>query len=65
MFLIIRTNQKTKKQQVLDKFPKLENAQNFLTKYAIVLKKNHPDCKYDETKPEIDFNNFKISLKKA
>ena len=65
MFLVIRTNQKTKHQQVLSKFPKLEDAQFFLQKYAIVLKKTHPGCKYDANKSEIRLNDFAISLKKA
>lgn len=65
MFLVIRTNQKTKHQQVLSKFPKLENAQFFLQKYATVLKKTHPGCKYDADKPEIKLNDFAIGLKKV
>lgn len=65
MFLVIRTNQKTKHQQVLSKFPKLEDAQFFLQKYATVLKKTHPGCKYDANKPEIKLNDFAIGLKKA
>lgn len=65
MFLVIRTNQKTKHQQVLSKFPKLENAQFFLQKYAIVLKKTHPGCKYDANKPEIKLDDFEIGLKKT
>ena len=65
MFLIVKTNQKTKHQQILSKFPKLENAQFFLQKYATVLKKTHPGCKYNATKPEIKLNDFTISLKKT